>query len=81
MTKISSLTCGGGFRIPPAGAGRIAGTCFSQLVGSRNHLSGESAPYLERAVAQSVDWYPWGAEAFKGARELNRPILLDVGVV
>jgi uncharacterized protein YyaL (SSP411 family) len=49
--------------------------------GSRNHLSGETAPYLKRAVFQPVDWYPWGAEAFRRARELNRPILLDVGAV
>jgi len=28
-----------------------------------------------------VDWYPWGAEAFKRAKELDRPILLDVGAV
>jgi uncharacterized protein len=49
--------------------------------GGENHLSGQAAPYLKRAVSQPVDWYPWGAEAFKRARELNRPILLDVGAV
>jgi uncharacterized protein YyaL (SSP411 family) len=32
-------------------------------------------------MSQPVDWYPWGAEAFKRARDLNRPILLDVGAV
>jgi hypothetical protein len=26
-----------------------------------------------------VDWYPWGEEAFKKARELDRPIFLSVG--
>src|ERR1700751_4216332 len=46
-----------------------------------NHLSGESSPYLKRAIAQPVDWYPWGAAAFGRAKELNRPILLDVGAV
>ena len=46
-----------------------------------NHLSGQASPYLRRAVSQPVDWYPWGAEAFKRARLLNRPILLDVGAI
>jgi len=49
--------------------------------GSPNHLEGQSAPYLRRAVSQPVDWYPWGAEPFKRAKELNRAILLDVGAV
>src|SRR5271166_4833956 len=46
-----------------------------------NHLSGQSSVYLIRAAGQPVDWYPWGAEAFKRAKELDRPILLDVGAV
>jgi hypothetical protein len=44
-----------------------------------NHLRGQSSPYLKRAASQPVDWYPWGAEAFRRARQLDRPILLDVG--
>ncbi len=48
---------------------------------SSNHLSGQTSPYLQRAVSQPVDWYPWGAEAFQRAKELKRPILLDVGAV
>lgn len=47
----------------------------------RNHLGGQSSAYLNRAAAQPVDWYPWGAEAFSRAKELNRPILLDVGAI
>ena len=46
-----------------------------------NHLRGQSSPYLRRAASQPVDWYPWGAEAFRRARQLDRPILLDVGAV
>ncbi|MGH9492462.1 MAG: DUF255 domain-containing protein [Terriglobales bacterium] len=46
-----------------------------------NHLRGQSSPYLKRAASQPVDWYPWGAEAFRRARQLDRPILLDVGAV
>jgi Protein of unknown function, DUF255 len=34
-----------------------------------------------RLFSQQVDWYPWGAAAFVHAKELNRPILLDVGAV
>lgn len=46
-----------------------------------NHLGGETSPYLKRAISQPVDWYPWNAAAFRRAKELNRPILLDVGAV
>jgi uncharacterized protein YyaL (SSP411 family) len=46
-----------------------------------NHLRGQTSPYLQRAVSQPVDWYPWGADAFQRAKELSRPILLDVGAV
>ena len=46
-----------------------------------NHLSGQVAPYLSRAISQPVDWYPSGTDAFKRARELNRPVLLDMGAV
>jgi uncharacterized protein len=48
---------------------------------SPNHLSGQQSAYLKRAVSQPVDWYPWGTAAFERAKELNRPILLDVGAV
>jgi uncharacterized protein len=27
----------------------------------------------------SVDWYPWGEEAFTAAVEQNKPIFLSVG--
>ena len=46
-----------------------------------NHLAGQSSVYLIRAAGQPVDWYPRNAEAFKRAKELDRPILLDVGAV
>ena len=53
----------------------------SPAQGNLNHLRGQASPYLKRAVSQPVDWYPWGPEVFRCARELNRPILLDVGAV
>jgi uncharacterized protein YyaL (SSP411 family) len=46
-----------------------------------NQLADEHSPYLNRALNQPVDWYPWGADSFKRAKELHRPILLDVGAV
>ena len=54
---------------------------FAGAQPAANHLRGQSSPYLKRAVSQPVDWYPWGAEAFRRARQLDRPILLDVGAV
>src|SRR4029077_18224377 len=59
----------------------LAWTAAAPAQEKRNHLSGESSPYLKRAIAQPVDWYPWGAAAFGRAKELNRPMLLDVGAV
>ena len=34
-----------------------------------NHLAGEQSRYLNRAMNQPVDWYPWSADAFKRAKE------------
>ena len=45
----------------------------SQAQGNSNHLSGQTSLYLKRAVSQPVDWYPWGADAFQRAKQLNRP--------
>src|SRR6266852_2523392 len=59
----------------------LASMVFARAEGNSNHLSGQTSPYLKRAVSQPVDWYPWGVDAFQRARELNRPILLDVGAV
>lgn len=48
---------------------------------ARNHLIGQGSAYLNRAATQPIDWYPWGREAFIRAKELGRPILLDVGAI
>jgi uncharacterized protein len=47
--------------------------------GPRNHLAGETSPYLLQHAANPVDWYPWGAEALARARLLDRPIFLSIG--
>ncbi|HEY5434505.1 MAG TPA: thioredoxin domain-containing protein [Candidatus Limnocylindrales bacterium] len=47
--------------------------------GRRNHLAGETSPYLLQHAANPVDWYPWGDEALARARLLDRPIFLSIG--
>ncbi|MGQ0797898.1 MAG: thioredoxin domain-containing protein [Methanobacteriota archaeon] len=44
-----------------------------------NRLANETSSYLRGAARQPVDWYPFGDDAFRKARELDRPILLDIG--
>ncbi|MBI4400313.1 MAG: thioredoxin domain-containing protein, partial [Nitrospirae bacterium] len=44
-----------------------------------NRLAHETSPYLLQHAQNPVDWYPWGPEALRRARELNRPILLSIG--
>ncbi|GFO41818.1 spermatogenesis-associated protein 20 [Plakobranchus ocellatus] len=44
-----------------------------------NRLATEKSPYLLQHAYNPVDWYPWGEEAFKKAREENKPIFLSVG--
>ena len=44
-----------------------------------NHLANEQSPYLLQHADNPVDWYPWGKEAFKKAKELDRPIFLSIG--
>ncbi|HYM38787.1 MAG TPA: DUF255 domain-containing protein, partial [Thermoplasmata archaeon] len=44
-----------------------------------NGLAKETSAYLRSAAHQPVDWHPWGEEAFRRAKELDRPVLLDIG--
>jgi uncharacterized protein YyaL (SSP411 family) len=46
-----------------------------------NQLVTEPSAYLQSAAQQPVEWLPWGPAAFERARELDRPILLDIGAV
>ena len=46
-----------------------------------NQLATEPSAYLQSAAHQPVHWLPWGPAAFARARELDRPILLDIGAV
>jgi uncharacterized protein len=44
-----------------------------------NRLAGETSPYLLQHADNPVDWYPWGEEALRRAREDDKPILLSIG--
>ena len=44
-----------------------------------NRLVFESSPYLLQHAANPVDWYPWGEDAFKLAKELDKPVFLSIG--
>jgi uncharacterized protein YyaL (SSP411 family) len=44
-----------------------------------NRLIHETSPYLRQHAHNPVDWYPWGPDALKRARDLDRPIFLSIG--
>jgi hypothetical protein len=44
-----------------------------------NRLVMERSPYLQQHAHNPVDWHPWGDEAFRKAREENKPIFLSIG--
>jgi uncharacterized protein len=44
-----------------------------------NRLAQETSPYLLQHADNPVDWYPWGEDALRLAREQDKPILLSVG--
>ena len=44
-----------------------------------NKLNSETSPYLLQHADNPVEWYAWGEEALKLAREQDKPILLSIG--
>ena len=46
---------------------------------SLNHLKYEKSPYLLQHADNPVDWYPWGEEAFRKAKQEDKPIFLSIG--
>lgn len=44
-----------------------------------NRLIGESSPYLRQHAHNPVDWYPWGDEAFRRAKQENKLVLVSIG--
>jgi uncharacterized protein YyaL (SSP411 family) len=46
---------------------------------SMNRLSQAVSPYLLAHAHQSVEWYPWGEEAFAEAARRDVPVLISIG--
>lgn len=46
---------------------------------SPNRLIEEKSPYLLQHAYNPVDWYPWGEEALKKAKQEDKPIFLSIG--
>lgn len=44
-----------------------------------NRLIKETSPYLLQHAHNPVDWYAWGEEALKKAKEEDKPILVSIG--
>ncbi|HIP45912.1 MAG TPA: thioredoxin domain-containing protein [Sulfurospirillum arcachonense] len=44
-----------------------------------NSLINEDSPYLQQHAHNPVDWFTWGDEAFKKAKEENKLIFLSIG--
>jgi uncharacterized protein len=44
-----------------------------------NRLAEETSPYLLQHKDNPVEWYPWGEEALRRAREHDKPILVSIG--
>ena len=47
----------------------------------RNNLDKASSAYLKSAQHQPIHWQEWGSQVFDLAKNLDRPILLDIGAV
>jgi hypothetical protein len=44
-----------------------------------NRLHNETSPYLLQHAHNPVDWYPWGEEALRRAKEEDKPVLVSIG--
>lgn len=44
-----------------------------------NALINETSPYLLQHAHNPVNWYPWGEEALRKAKEEDKPILVSIG--
>src|SRR5690606_20288461 len=49
------------------------------MMNTTNRLATETSPYLLQHANNPVDWYPWGEEALRRAREEDKPIFLSIG--
>ena len=76
VTMATSATSGGGGEGGGGGGGGEGG-----VVGNKkgNLLAGETSPYLLQHAHNPVDWMPWGDEAFRKAKDDDKPIFLSIG--
>ena len=44
-----------------------------------NNLADETSPYLRQHADNPVEWFPWGDDALRRAREEDKPIFLSIG--
>lgn len=44
-----------------------------------NRLQHETSPYLIQHAENPVNWYPWSEEAFRKAKEEDKPLFLSIG--
>ena len=44
-----------------------------------NRLANSTSPYLLQHAENPVDWYPWGDEALRKAKEEDKPIIVSIG--
>lgn len=44
-----------------------------------NRLINETSPYLLQHADNPVDWYPWGDDALRKAKQENKPVLVSIG--
>src|ERR1700761_1175284 len=44
-----------------------------------NHLTNSTSPYLLQHANNPVDWYPWGPEALKKAKDENKLVIVSIG--
>jgi hypothetical protein len=44
-----------------------------------NRLAHETSPYLRQHADNPVEWFPWGDEALRRARDEDKPIFLSIG--
>lgn len=54
-------------------------TDMNTIPEGKNRLYNATSPYLLQHADNPVDWYPWGEEALKRAKEEDKPILLSIG--
>ena len=44
-----------------------------------NHLADETSPYLRQHADNPVEWYPWGDEALRRARDEDKCLFVSIG--